>query len=89
MSTVWINSNLDTSGLVRLDLWSSALRMFLHEPLLGVGYLHFSAQLPVYYHNTSTYAISAMNFSSLTYAHNTLLTVSLKRDYLEPLWWVP
>ena len=75
ISTVWTNSNLDTSGLVRLDLWSSALRMFIHEPVLGVGYLHFSALLPVYYHNTSTYDISAIDFSSLPYAHNTLLTV--------------
>jgi O-antigen/teichoic acid export membrane protein/O-antigen ligase len=75
MSTVWTNSNLDTSSLVRLDLWSSAIRMFIHEPVLGVGYLHFSALLPAYYHNTSTYNISAINFSSLPYAHNTLLTV--------------
>ena len=75
IGTVWINSNLDTSGVVRLDLWSSALRMFIHEPMLGVGYLHFSAQLPTYFHNTSTYDISAVGFSGLIYAHNTLLTV--------------
>jgi O-antigen/teichoic acid export membrane protein/O-antigen ligase len=75
ISTVWTNSSLDTSGVVRLDLWSSALRMFLHDPVLGVGYLHFSALLPAYYHNTSTYSTSAINFSGLPYAHNTLLTV--------------
>jgi O-antigen/teichoic acid export membrane protein/O-antigen ligase len=75
IGTVWTNSNLDTSGIVRLDLWNSALRMFIHEPVLGVGYLHFSELLPAYYHNTSTYAISATNLSSLTYAHDTLLTV--------------
>jgi O-antigen ligase len=49
--------------------------MFIHEPMLGVGYLHFSAQLPTYFHNTSTYDISAVGFSGLIYAHNTLLTV--------------
>jgi O-antigen/teichoic acid export membrane protein/O-antigen ligase len=75
MSTVWTNSNLDSSGVIRLDLWSSALRMFIHEPVLGVGYLHFSAQLPAYYHNTSSLDVSAINFSGLGYAHNTLLTV--------------
>jgi O-antigen/teichoic acid export membrane protein/O-antigen ligase len=75
IGTVWTNSNLDTSGIVRLDLWSSALRMFIHEPVLGVGYLHFSDLLPAYYHNTGTYDISATNLSSLTYAHDTLLTV--------------
>jgi O-antigen/teichoic acid export membrane protein/O-antigen ligase len=75
ISTVWTNSSLDTSGLVRLDLWSSAFRMFIHEPVLGVGYLHFSAQLPRYYHNTSSSSISVINFSGLPYAHNTLLTV--------------
>jgi O-antigen/teichoic acid export membrane protein/O-antigen ligase len=75
ISTVWTNSNLDSSGVVRLDLWSSALRMFLHEPVLGVGYLHFSAQLPLYFQNTSTYDISAVGFAGLSYAHDTLLTV--------------
>jgi len=75
MSTVWTNSNLNASGVVRLDLWSSALRMFIHEPVLGIGYLHFSAQLPAYYHNTSAYDLSAVSFSGLSYAHETLLTV--------------
>jgi O-antigen/teichoic acid export membrane protein/O-antigen ligase len=75
MGTVWTNSNLDSSGVVRLDLWSSALRMFIHEPALGVGYLHFSAQLPAYFHNTSFVDTSAINISGVVYAHNTLLTV--------------
>jgi O-antigen/teichoic acid export membrane protein/O-antigen ligase len=75
IGTVWTNSSLDTSGIVRLDLWSSALRMFIHEPVLGVGYLQFSAQLPAYYQNTSSYDISATGLSGLSYAHNTILTV--------------
>lgn len=75
IGTIWTNSNLDASGLVRLNLWSSALRMFIHEPVLGVGYLGFSAQLPAYFHNTSSLDITAINFSGLDYAHNFLFTV--------------
>jgi O-antigen/teichoic acid export membrane protein/O-antigen ligase len=76
MSTIWAssNSNIDISGVIRLDLWSSALRMFIHEPVLGVGYLHFAAQLPEYFHNTTTYDFGG-DFSRLQYAHETLLTV--------------
>ena len=75
ISTVWTNSSLDTSGIIRLDLWSSALRMFVHEPVLGVGYLHFSTELPAYYHNSGAFNISTVGFSGLVYAHNTLLTL--------------
>ena len=52
LATVWNSSNADASATVRIDLWSSALRMFESHPVFGVGYLNFSSQLPAYYINT-------------------------------------
>jgi O-antigen/teichoic acid export membrane protein/O-antigen ligase len=75
LATVWNSSNPDASATVRIDLWSSALRMFETHPVFGVGYLNFSSQLPAYYINTGTYDSSLVQFSMLDFAHNTYLTV--------------
>lgn len=72
--TIWAGSNLDVSSATRLDLWSSAFRMFVREPVLGIGYLHFGSALPAYYQN-STYDIAVLNISGFSYAHNTFLTI--------------
>jgi O-antigen/teichoic acid export membrane protein/O-antigen ligase len=69
------SSNLDADSTVRLDLWSSALRMFDAHPLFGVGYLNFAAQLPYYFRATGNYDVSYIEFPLLEYAHNTYLTV--------------
>lgn len=75
VSTLWNSSGLDTSSAVRLDLWSAALHMFASQPLFGVGYLHFSSQLPFYYTDSGNYAVSQLQFASLDFAHNTYLTI--------------
>lgn len=75
ISTVWSSSGLDSSSSLRLDLWASALRMIDAHPILGVGYLNFAAQLPVYYTDGGGYDVSVVQFSSLEFAHNTYLTV--------------
>lgn len=75
LATVWTSSNPDASATVRIDLWSSALRMFGAHPVFGVGYLNFSSLLPDYYINTGTYDSSLVQFSMLDFAHNTYLTV--------------
>jgi O-antigen/teichoic acid export membrane protein/O-antigen ligase len=67
--------SLDADSAVRLDLWSSALRMFDAHPLFGVGYLNFAAQLPYYFRATGNYNVSYIQFPLLEYAHNTFLTV--------------
>ncbi|MEW1913805.1 O-antigen ligase family protein [Kitasatospora sp. NPDC085895] len=68
-------STLDTDSAVRLDLWSSALRMFDAHPLFGVGYLNFAGQLPAFYHATGHYNVMFLQFPLLDFAHNTYLTV--------------
>jgi O-antigen/teichoic acid export membrane protein/O-antigen ligase len=75
IGTLWAGSGLDISSVTRLDLWSSALRMFAHQPALGVGYLHFSSQLPAYFQSTSRSDPTTLSFSGFEYAHNTYLTV--------------
>jgi O-antigen/teichoic acid export membrane protein/O-antigen ligase len=75
LATVWTSSGLDTSSALRLDLWSSALRMFDAHPLFGVGYLNFAPQLPAYYVNTGSYDAYLIQFPLLDFAHNTYLTV--------------
>jgi O-antigen/teichoic acid export membrane protein/O-antigen ligase len=75
LATVWTSSGLDTSSALRLDLWSSALRMFDSHPLFGVGYLNFASQLPAYYVNTGSYDAYLIQFPLLDFAHNTYLTV--------------
>jgi O-antigen ligase len=74
LGTLW-NTSQDTSSSVRLDLWTSALRMFQHNPVFGVGYLNFSAQLPAYYQDSGNYSASILNFPQLEFAHNTYLTI--------------
>jgi O-antigen/teichoic acid export membrane protein/O-antigen ligase len=76
LATVWSSSGLDTSSTLRLDLWSSALRMFDAHPVLGVGFLNFANQLPEYFYDSGNYSISLVDFSSLDYAHNTYLTIA-------------
>jgi len=76
LTTVWSSSGLDASSALRLDLWSSALRMFDAHPVLGVGYLNFAAQLPAYFYDSGNYGISLVDFSSLDFAHNTYLTIA-------------
>ncbi len=75
IGSVWSSSGLDGSSATRLNLWRSALRMFWHQPLVGIGYLHFSSLLPAYYQDTGNYNVSAVNFAGLNYAHNIFLTV--------------
>jgi len=75
LSSGWQSSSLDASSAVRLDLWSSALRMFDAHPLFGVGYLNYAANLPAYFIDTGNYGISIVQFSQLDFAHNTYLTV--------------
>ncbi len=65
----------DVSSAVRLDLWSSALRMFEAHPAFGVGYLNFANQLPAYYQATGDYEVMLLQFPLLHFAHNTYLTV--------------
>jgi len=74
-TTVWGSSGLDASSALRLDLWSSALRMFAARPLFGVGYLNFAAQLPRYFYNTGSYDTTLVQFPLLEFAHNTYLSV--------------
>jgi O-antigen/teichoic acid export membrane protein/O-antigen ligase len=66
---------LDADSAVRLDLWSSALRMFEAHPAFGVGYLNFAGQLPAYYQATGDYEVMLLQFPFLNFAHNTYLTV--------------
>jgi O-antigen ligase len=69
------SGTLDVSSALRLDLWSSAIRMFQAHPFTGVGYLNFAAELPAYFQDTGNYSTSVIQFSSLGFAHNTYLTV--------------
>jgi O-antigen/teichoic acid export membrane protein/O-antigen ligase len=75
LGTIWGTSGLDADSAVRLDLWSSALRMFEAHPLFGVGYLNFAPQIPDYYINTGNYDTFLIQFSQLDFAHNIYLTV--------------
>ncbi|WP_354637086.1 O-antigen ligase family protein [Kitasatospora camelliae] len=68
-------STLDADSAVRLDLWSSALRMFDAHPVFGVGYLNFAGQLPDFYRATGHYNVMFLQFPLLEFAHNTYLTV--------------
>jgi O-antigen ligase len=42
------SSNTDQSGLFRFWLWSPIIRMWLDQPLLGVGPGHFNVRFPAY-----------------------------------------
>jgi O-antigen/teichoic acid export membrane protein/O-antigen ligase len=75
LGTIWNTSGLDADSAVRLDLWSSALRMFEAHPLFGVGYLNFAPQISDYYINTGNYDTFLIQFSKLDFAHNIYLTV--------------
>ncbi|MBW8736003.1 MAG: O-antigen ligase family protein [Streptomyces turgidiscabies] len=65
----------DANSAVRLDLWSSALRVFEAHPVFGVGYLNFARQLPAYYQATGDYEVMFLQLPLLEFAHNTYLTV--------------
>lgn len=65
----------DANSAVRIDLWSSALRMFEAHPVFGVGYLNFADQLPAYYRATGDYEVMFLQLPLLEFAHNTYLTV--------------
>lgn len=82
LATIWNTTGLDPSSAVRLDLWTSAVRMFTAHPVLGVGYLHFAAQLPSYYVATGRYSLSLVDFSDLGYAHNFYLSVPAETGLL-------
>jgi O-antigen/teichoic acid export membrane protein/O-antigen ligase len=75
LGTVWSSSGLDADSAVRLDLWSSSIRMFEVHPLFGVGYLNFAAQLPAYFTATGNYDSFLIQLSLLDFSHNTFLTV--------------
>jgi O-antigen ligase len=75
LGSVWSSSGLDADSAVRLDLWSSALRMFDAHPLFGVGYLRFADQLPAYFTSSGNYDSFLVQLSMVDFAHNTLLTV--------------
>ncbi|MEH0578083.1 MULTISPECIES: O-antigen ligase family protein [Streptomyces] len=66
---------MDADSAVRLDLWSSALRMFEDHPAFGVGYLNFARELSAYYEVTGDYEVMLLQLPSLSFAHNTYLTV--------------
>ncbi|MDQ0956283.1 O-antigen/teichoic acid export membrane protein/O-antigen ligase [Streptomyces sp. B4I13] len=70
-----LGGTMDADSAVRLDLWSSALRMFEEHPALGVGYLNFARELSAYYEATGDYEVMPLQLSSLSFAHNTYLTV--------------
>ena len=71
IGSVWSSSGLDGSPATRPRLWRSALRMFWHQPLVGIGYLHLLLPCPpAYYQDTGNYGVSAVNFAGLNYAHN-------------------
>jgi O-antigen ligase len=73
--TVFSANPADPDSAVRLDLWSSAIRMFDAHPVFGVGYQHFAARLPAYFAATGNYDSFLVQFSMLDYAHNTLLSI--------------
>jgi O-antigen/teichoic acid export membrane protein/O-antigen ligase len=75
LGTVWSPNGMDPDSAVRLDLWSSAIRMFDAHPVFGVGDLHFAAQLPAYFSSSGNYDSFLIQFSLLDHAHNTFLTV--------------
>jgi len=75
LGTVWSSSGLDADSAVRLDLWSSAIRMFDAHPVFGVGYLNFAGQLPAYFQSTGNYDSFLVQLSLLDFAHNTFLTI--------------
>lgn len=75
LGTVWSSSGLDADSAVRLDLWSSAIRMFDAHPVFGVGYLNFAGQLPAYFQPTGHYDSFLVQLSLLDFAHNTFLSV--------------
>ena len=67
------SASLNDSSNVRLDLWSSALRMFDSHLVLGVGYQNFAAQLPAYFEGS--YNTALLQFQDFSYAHNTFLSI--------------
>lgn len=75
LGTVWSSNGLDISSAARLDLWTSAVRMFTAHPLFGIGYLNFSTALPSYFTDTGTYPIADIVFSQLDFAHNSYLSI--------------
>ena len=75
LGTIWSSSGLDVDSAVRLDLWSSALRMFEAHPVFGVGYLNFAGNLPAYFIDTGNYSSFPLQLSQLEFAHNIYLTV--------------
>jgi O-antigen/teichoic acid export membrane protein/O-antigen ligase len=75
LGTVWNSNGQDIDAAVRLDLWSSALRIFEAHPVFGVGYLNFAPQLPAYFTDTGNYNSFLIQLSQLDFAHNIYLTV--------------
>jgi O-antigen ligase len=75
LGSIWNSSGLDIDSAIRIDLWSSALRMFDAHPLFGVGYLNFANQLPAYFIDTGNYSSFPVQLSQLDFAHNIYLTV--------------
>lgn len=75
LGTIWSTSSLDADSAVRIDLWSSALRIFHAQPVFGAGYLNFAPQLPTYFVNTGNYDTFEIRLSQLDFAHNIYLTI--------------
>lgn len=75
LSTIWSPGGRDIDSAVRLDLWSSAIRMFDVHPVFGVGYLNFANHLPTYFIDTGNYSSFPVQLSQLSFAHNVYLTV--------------
>ena len=75
LGTVSSSSGLDVDSAVRLDLWSSALRMLDTHPVFGVGYLNFASNLPTFFIDTGNYSSFPIQLSQLEFAHNIYLTV--------------
>lgn len=68
--------SLDPSSAVRLDLWQAAFELFKHFPIFGVGLYQFGRSLPTYWSQTSASDVSNVDFSTLIFAHNTILTIA-------------
>lgn len=69
------SAGLDLSASVRFDLWESAWRMFLANPVTGVGFLHGAERLPAYWTGSASDMALGMTQSTYLYAHNLPLTV--------------
>lgn len=79
------SGGVDLSVAVRLDLWSSAWRMFADNPILGVGFLHGAERLPEYWTGSASDYALGLNAVAYVYAHNLPLTLLAQGGILAAL----